>query len=106
MDSMRECRCGVKIPNTWPRCAKCESYARMDALEGGPQLREERYWGARAAYKHNQGVEPHISADLLALLADEISKRAQEESILAIRELSRLLAHTNLPARRFNLNAL
>jgi len=103
VDSMKECRCGATIPNTWRNCAKCDSYARMDALEGGPQLREERYWGARANWKRNQGVEPHIGPDLLAEIADEVSKRAQEESILAIRDYSRLLAHSNLKARLFNM---
>lgn len=103
MDSITECRCGARIPDTWPKCAKCQSFARMDALEGGPELREERYWGARANWKRNQGVEPHIGPDLLAHIADEVSKRAQEESILAIRDASRLLAHHNLKARLFNM---
>ena len=103
MDSITECRCGARIPNTWRNCAKCDSYARLDALEGGPQLREERYWGARANLERNKGVEPHISPDLLAHIADEVSKRAQEDSILAIRQASRMLAHHNLKARLFNM---
>ena len=102
MDSITECRCGARIPNTWRNCAKCDSFARRDTLEGGPQLREERYWGARANYKRNQGVEPHIGPDLLAEIADEVSKRAQEDSILAIIKASRMLAHHNVQARQFN----
>jgi hypothetical protein len=57
----------------------------------------------RIVWAENQAVEPPLSTDLLGQLAGEISKRAQEESILGIRKVSRMLAHANLQVRFHNM---
>ena len=100
--TMKVCRCGVRIPNTWLKCAGCAKFARTDSIQGGIEHRMERFQGVLIALEHNSQVEPPLGRELLALLAGEISKRAQEQSILGIQRVSRMLAHENLKIRLAN----
>lgn len=89
-DSMKECRCGRRIPAEWSICAQCERLARLDALDGSAEHRQYRRM-ALAQANWNRNVKPPLSPEELALLADGISQRAQEQALLGLRGINRML---------------
>lgn len=87
--SIKECQCGRRIPNDWRVCGVCEQMARLDALDGSAEYRLFRYQALKQAGWPNRDVEPPVPPEVLAQMADGISKRAQEQSLLGIRHLGR-----------------
>lgn len=74
----------------------------MDAFEGYAEARKERYQGIRIALAENRDIQPPLGPELMAELASEISKRAQEKSILGLRQVNRIRTQANLKARLTN----
>lgn len=97
--SMKECRCGRRIPNDWRVCGVCEQYARLDALDGSAEHRHHRHHALKQAGWPNRSVEPPLGPDELAQLAEGISRRAQEQSLLGLRAINRQLQDQRIRVR-------
>ena len=97
-NSFKECRCGRRIPTEWRVCATCEQIARLDALDGGAEHRQYRFHALRLA-NFNRDVEPPLGPEFLAQLAEGISRRVQEDSLMGLRIASRQLQDTRIKIR-------
>jgi hypothetical protein len=97
--SMKECRCGRRIPSDWRVCGVCEQHARLDALDGSAEQRHYRYQALKQAGWPNRDVKPPLGPELLAQLADGISKRAQEASLLGLKAINRQLQDQRIRVR-------
>lgn len=87
--SMKDCRCGRRMPSDWNVCGVCERNALIDALDGSAEHRRFRHDALKNAEWPNRKVEPPVSPEILAQLADGISKRAQEQALVGLRHMNR-----------------
>ncbi len=94
--SMKDCRCGRRIPDEWQVCAHCERIARMNALDGSTEHRHFVYTNMKAAGWPNRKVKPPLDPETLALLADGVAKQAQMDSIMGLRKMNRQMQHEEI----------
>lgn len=94
--SMKDCRCGRRIPDDWRICAECERIARLDALDGSAEHRHFRHTALVAAGLPNRNVKPPLDPETMALLADGVAKLAVEQSIMGLRRMRRQMQHEEI----------
>lgn len=89
--SKTECRCGRSIPSDWLICGYCQENANLDSLNGSAEHRHYRYEALASEGWPNREVKPPLDPELLGHLADEVSKRAQEQALMGLRQMNRQL---------------
>jgi hypothetical protein len=94
--SIKDCRCGRRIPSDWSICAQCERNARLDTLDGSAEQRHFRYTYLKANGWPNRAVKPPLDPETLALLADGVAKQAEMNSILGLRKMNRQIQHEEI----------
>lgn len=85
-DSMKECRCGRRIPDTWRVCSSCLSREENDVYEGEFQHRMERAQLVRVRRGMEFEVTPVLDGDETQALLDGIARVSQQNHILTIRK--------------------
>lgn len=84
-DSIKECRCGRRIPAEWRVCASCLAREDSDVFEGEFQQRMERAQLVRVRRGMEFDVIPVLDDDTRQALLDGIARVSQQEHILDTR---------------------
>lgn len=85
-DSMKECRCGCRIPAEWRTCASCRAREESDVYVGDFQQRMERAQLVRVRRGMEFEVIPVLDGDEQQALLDGIARVSQQNHILDTRK--------------------
>lgn len=85
MTEFTGCRCGKRIPKTWPRCVACQTWADQDMLEDGLSRRMDRAQLVRVRRSMDFEVTTPLNAEQQQTLRDGIARVSQEHHILKTR---------------------
>lgn len=94
LQSMKECRCGNRIPDDWSQCHQCQEWHRKDLYYGTNMDRMERFQMIRVKQKLDKfEVDPTWDEELQDKVLTAVANMAQAEKLADWRKRLKAFQH-------------